>query len=83
MMKKDWQRMFSNKVRNLMQTKNITPYQLAMTSGVSRGRLSEYLNMKCMPTIFAIINIAYALDVSVNDLMDFDERIEDATRKVW
>ena len=73
---KEWQQKFSSKTKELMKRNNMTQSQLAMKSEVSAGRLNEYINMKSMPTIFAIINIADAFDISIGELIDFGERIE-------
>jgi transcriptional regulator with XRE-family HTH domain len=50
--------------------------QLARDSGLSVSRISDYINKFSTPTIFALINIAYALDMELSELADFDERIE-------
>ena len=72
----DWKQKFSIKVNELMRNNNMTQSQLAKSTGISKGRLSEYLSMKAMPTIFAVINIACVLDVSVSSITDFGERID-------
>lgn len=72
----EWQQKFSNNLCELMRTNNMTQYRLSKESGVSSGRLSEYINMRSLPNIFAIINIAYVFDVSIESLIDFGERIE-------
>ena len=72
----EWQQCFSDKVNSLMKERGINQSQLAARSDVSKGRLSEYLNMRSMPTIFAIINIADVLEVGIGDIIDFGERID-------
>lgn len=71
-----WQQQFSKRVIALMKENNISQRQLSKASGISPGRLNEYVSMKAMPNIFAIINIAYVFDISIESLIDFGERIE-------
>ena len=72
----EWQRLFSNRIESLMRDNNMSQYRLAKTTGIPPSRLNEYIKMKTMPSIFAVINLAYIFDVSVESLIDFDERIE-------
>lgn len=72
----EWQQKFSDNLCTLMKNNNMSQYRLSKESGVSSGRLSEYINMRSLPNIFAIINIADVFDVSIESLIDFGERIE-------
>lgn len=72
----EWQQNFSDKLCLLMKNNGMTQYRLSKESGVPKGRLNEYINMKALPNIFAIINIAFVFDVSIESLIDFGERIE-------
>jgi transcriptional regulator with XRE-family HTH domain len=75
MTQKEWLNIFSDNLIDLMQEKGINQSQLAEDSGLSASRISEYVNKKATPTLFAAINIAYALDMDVSELVDFDERV--------
>ena len=75
MTKDEWKKIFGDNLSALLEEKNISQSQLAKDSGVSTGMISDYINKQSMPGIPAIINMAYALDVDVNELIDFDERI--------
>lgn len=70
-----WREKFRERLLSLLKESDMSQNQLAKESGLSSGRISDYINMRNTPTPFAIINIAYALDRNVSDLVDFDERI--------
>ena len=71
----EWRRIFANNLLVILREKGMSQAQLARDSGLSVSRISDYINMNATPTIFAIINMAYALDIDVNELVDFDDRI--------
>ena len=71
----EWRRIFSNNLVDILREKGMSQAQLARDSGLSVSRISDYINTNATPTIFAIINMAYALDIDVNELVDFDDRI--------
>ena len=84
----EWREQFSKRLVDILRTQNVNQSKLARDSGLSASRISDYINKRAAPTIFAVINISYALNVSVSDLIDFDERIVDRDnerkeRKVW
>ena len=72
----EWKRIFASNLVDILNEKGMTQRQLAIDSGISSAMISEYVNEIRMPGLAAAINIAYALDVDVSDLVDFDERIE-------
>ena len=72
----EWQRYFNKRIITLLESRGMSQYQLSILSGIPRSRLSDYINMKAMPTIFAIINIAHVFEVSIESLIDFGKRIE-------
>lgn len=71
----EWRKIFANNLLCILREKGMSQAQLARDSGLSVSRISEYINMIATPTIFAIINIAYALDMEIDELVDFDSRI--------
>jgi transcriptional regulator with XRE-family HTH domain len=71
-----WKDAFGDNLSALLREKNMTQKDLAIESGVSMGMISDYVNKFTEPSIFAIINMAYALDVDIDDLIDFGEPIE-------
>lgn len=72
----DWRDTFAGNLVDVLKDRGMTQTQLAQDSGLSVSRISDYINKRATPTIFALINMAYALDMDVCELVDFDERIE-------
>lgn len=75
MTQNEWRRIFSNNLMDILDEKGMSQSHLARDTGLSISRISDYINERSTPTIFAIINIAYALDMDISELVDFDERI--------
>lgn len=71
----EWRRTFSDNLVDILRERGMSQAQLARDAGLSVSRISDYINMYATPTIFAIINMAYALDMDVNELVDFDDRV--------
>ena len=71
----EWKHIFSSNLLGLLKEKDMSQIQLSRDSGVSPAMISDYINERSVPGIFAVINMAYALDVEVSELIDFDERI--------
>ena len=72
----EWKHIFARNLVDILNERGMSQRQLAMDSGISTGMISEYINEIRMPGLMAAINIAYALDMDLADLVDFDERIE-------
>ena len=73
----EWKDIFGDNLAAILKDKGMTQNQLAKTSGVSIGMISDYINKFTAPSIFAAINIAYALDVDVDELVNVGDRIDD------
>ena len=71
----EWSRKFRDRLCDALKKNHMNQSQLAKASGLSVSRISDYINMKVVPTIFAVINIAAVLNMNVSDLIDFDDRI--------
>ena len=50
--------------------------ELAKEAGLSTSRINDYIHGYSAPTIFAIINMAYVLDLPISEFVDFEEFIE-------
>lgn len=72
----EWLEEFGDNLFRLMYEAKMTQAELALATGLSKGTISKYLNKQHVPTVKAIINIAYALECEVSDLIDFGETIE-------
>lgn len=59
-----------NKIKKIMQKRNITIYRLAKETGISDSKLGKILNgVTVNPRINTVKAIANALHVSVNDIL--------------
>lgn len=76
MSENEWLKMFGNNLRYLLDEYCVTQKDLAEMTGLAEGTISEYVRGNKMPGAKALLAISYALDESVDDLIDFGERIE-------
>lgn len=72
----EWKNIFGDNLISILQEKKMSQSQLAKKSGVSTGMISDYVNKRAIPGLIAAINISYALDVGLSELVDFDESID-------
>lgn len=72
----EWSQCFSENLLDLLRDRNMSQYELAQESGVSIGSINSYIHKKALPGIKAILNIAFTLDVDVNELIDFGDTID-------
>ena len=72
----EWKNIFGDNLAAIIEEKGMSQKQLSKDSGVSMGMISDYINKFSAPGVFAIINMAYALDVEVDELVNFDDTIE-------
>ena len=70
-----WLRYFSNNLQYLMMEAGYTQKDLARATKMSEATISNYIHGKRIPTIKAIINIAYVLNIEYDELIDFGEMI--------
>lgn len=73
---KEWSDCFSDNLIELMEDRRITQLELAKDSGISIGSINAYVHKQSLPGIKAILNLACALDVDVNELIDFGDTID-------
>lgn len=75
MTQSQWKQVFADNLVDILQEKGMTQTQLSKDSGVSMAMISDYINKRSAPGIFAVINMAYALDMDVGDFIDFGDRV--------
>ena len=71
----EWLTIFGDNLKELMAEYGHTQKSLAEATGLTEAAISRYINKQRMPTITAVINIAYELNCDFNDLLDFGDRI--------
>lgn len=72
----EWIDIFRTNLIEMMAEYGYTQRDLADATGLSEMAISNYVNGKRIPTVRAIINISYELNIEVNDFIDFGDRIE-------
>lgn len=73
---REWMHCFSQNLCAMMYEARVDVKDLAEMSGLSKAAISRYIHEAQMPTLRSIINIAYALQVDFEDLIDFGEPID-------
>ena len=71
----EWLDIFSANLVDALKDANMTQRELADDCGLSESIISDYVHGKKIPGLKAIINISYSLDCTIDDLIDFGERI--------
>ena len=70
----DW----NEKVRVLMENKNMTQKDLSLKSGITESSISRYLRGNKHPRMDILVNLAKALEVETNYLLDDNEKLDSA-----
>lgn len=71
-----WIDAFGDNLASMLDEARLTQKDLAEMTGLSEGAISSYIRKKKVPGFKAIINIAYALDCEVSELIDFGSTID-------
>ena len=71
----DFISVFADNLRYTMNYNNISQRELADASGIDESVISRYLRGRVMPSTRCLVNIAYALDCHVEDLIPCDELV--------
>lgn len=69
---------WAEKVTKIMKERDITQKQLAQLSGITESSISRYLHSKQRPRIDIVVNIAKALHVETDFLLDDSDKGESA-----
>jgi transcriptional regulator with XRE-family HTH domain len=72
----EWLEIFGDNLLNMLDEYNMSQVELSEITGLSQGTISRYINKQQSPGIKAIINISYALDCEIDELIDFGDMIE-------
>ena len=76
MTQNEWKDIFGDNLVSLLRERGMTQLQLSEETGVSTSMISDYINKRSIPGLAAAINIAYALDMTIDELVDFEEPID-------
>lgn len=68
-------REIGNNLKSVMYEYGVTQKELSELTGISRSTISKYIYGDMVPTLKNILNIAYALECDITELVDADEPI--------
>lgn len=71
----EWMDIFGDNLRDILKEQNMSRRELAQVLGLSEVTISNYINKKQMPTMEVIVNMAYELSISVDELINFGDRV--------
>ena len=71
----EWIDIFANNLRDILKDRKMSQKELANEIWISEATISRYINKQRMPSIKHILEISYALNIDVNELIDFGEPI--------
>ena len=60
---------FGDNLRSLMEERGYTRRELARESRISHVTISRYLNKERMPTAKSLVNLAFALECNLDELV--------------
>ena len=69
-------RIFSDNLRYSLNYANMSQRDLADVIGVDESTISRYLRGQRMPTAKIIVNMAYALDCNIDELIPCEELVK-------
>lgn len=69
----EWMKIFGQNLEEMLVEARMTQRDLAEDTGLSEAAISQYINQRRMPTVRALVNIAYSLNCSFDELMDFGD----------
>ena len=71
----EWLDIFGDNILSCLADARMTQKELAEAAGISESCVSSYIHKQKMPTVKAVLNISYVLDIDVGDLIDFGGKI--------
>ena len=70
-----WIEKFADHLTDILNEYGYTQREFADAIGISEVSLSRYLTRRRMPSVPVVINMAMELGMSLDDLIDFGERV--------
>lgn len=71
----EWMKVFGGNLRDILKEYGMTQKDLAEEAGLTEAAISYYIHGQKIPSMKAIVNIANALDLTTDELINLDERI--------
>lgn len=76
MSEQEWLDIFGDNLASILEEYGWTQTDLAKESGLSKAAISRYIRKKQMPNLKAIVNMAYAFEMNIDELINFDGMID-------
>ena len=71
----EWLDIFGDNLADILKDEYMTRKELSEVLKMTEATISRYINKRQMPTMKVIINMAYELSITVDDLIDFGDNI--------
>lgn len=71
----EWMEIFGDNLKDMLEYSKMTQRELADAAGLSESSVSDYIHKKKLPGVRALVNIAYVMDCTMDELIDFGDRI--------
>jgi len=75
MTEKEWRGNFSENLEYLIRESGYTQREVADMAGVGESTLSRYLSGSQVARVTVLLNFAYVLDCTLDDMADFGEHV--------
>lgn len=80
----EWMKIFAGNLQSLMDERQMSQSELSRRTGISQGTISRYLRAETMPSVNALVNIAYVFPwATINDLLCFYEKLDKRPSRRW
>lgn len=71
----EWLDIFGDNLVSLLRETKMTRRELADEIGVSEAMISYYINKRKIPSFKILLRMAYAFNISLDELVDFGEPV--------
>lgn len=71
----EWLDIFGDNLVSLLRETKMTRRELADEIGVSEAMISYYINKRKIPSFKILLRMAYAFNISLDELADFGEPV--------
>lgn len=71
----EWLDIFGDNLVSLLQETRMSQRELADAADLSESTISSYIHKRKIPSLKAVVNIAYAFSITVDELIDFGDMI--------
>lgn len=75
MSENEWMEIFGDNLQSALDDIGMTQKELAEEAELSEATISSYIHKRKLPSLKAIINISYALNWNIDEMIDFGSRI--------